>query len=176
MTAANPAWSRHSRMIATAWFRPIILSCALTLGTGGTGAAALSSEQASQAGRDVVRPRVLPTPADVNRLSEAAEHGDAAAMNDLGELYANGRGVPKDVARAFQWFQKAAEHGLAKAEFNEGEAYARGDGVPPDSGRPSNGIAKQRYTDFRRRNSRLQRPTPRAMALGAMMCSLISGI
>jgi TPR repeat protein len=37
------------------------------------------------------------------------------AMNNLGVLYVNGRGVPEDHAKAREWFEKAAARGNAKA-------------------------------------------------------------
>ena len=46
----------------------------------------------------------------------AADHGDARAQNNIGWLYANGEGVPRDLAQAREWMQKAAGDGneLAK--------------------------------------------------------------
>ncbi|MGH6912721.1 MAG: tetratricopeptide repeat protein, partial [Geminicoccales bacterium] len=37
--------------------------------------------------------------------ARAAEQGEAVAMVRLGRLYAEGRGVPKDIAKARQWFR-----------------------------------------------------------------------
>ena len=37
-----------------------------------------------------------------------AKQGQAAAQYQLGVLYANGQGVPKDDAQARQWYEKAA--------------------------------------------------------------------
>lgn len=61
-----------------------------------------------------------------------AEQGDVTAQNELGKLYLNGRGVPKDYGRAARWFRKAAEQGNPKAQFNLGQAYHFGEGVPKD--------------------------------------------
>src|SRR5450432_1174892 len=48
----------------------------------------------------------------------SAEAGDAAAQNQLGQMYRVGRGVTSDMAQAAEWFRKAAEHGmLICAEF-----------------------------------------------------------
>ena len=62
-----------------------------------------------------------------------AEQGDAAAQNNLGNLYLNGTGVPKDYTQADVWYRKGADQGNPKAQFNLGEMYALGYGVPPDN-------------------------------------------
>lgn len=47
-----------------------------------------------------------------------AKQGQAAAQYQLGLLYANGQGVPKDDAQARQWYEKAANQGHALAQVN----------------------------------------------------------
>jgi TPR repeat protein len=42
-------------------------------------------------------------------FQEAARAGDAQAMNNLGVLYLQGKGVPKDVDKAVYWWGKAVE-------------------------------------------------------------------
>ncbi|MGA2402548.1 MAG: retroviral-like aspartic protease family protein [Syntrophobacteraceae bacterium] len=49
-------------------------------------------------------------------FKELAEQGDALAQYNLGVMYANGHGVPKDEAEAVKWFRKAAEQGFAQAQ------------------------------------------------------------
>jgi hypothetical protein len=39
-------------------------------------------------------------------------------MNNLGALYENGEGVPKDAAEAARWYQKAADAGFKSARKN----------------------------------------------------------
>ena len=63
---------------------------------------------------------------------KAAEQGDAEAQCNLGELYANGTGVPQDYAQAVAWYREAAEGGNAQAQYNLGQLYANGTGVPQD--------------------------------------------
>ena len=46
---------------------------------------------------------------------KAAAGGQTVAMVQLGELYRQGHGVPKDIAQARQWFEKAAASGDASA-------------------------------------------------------------
>jgi uncharacterized RDD family membrane protein YckC len=69
-------------------------------------------------------------PAD---LQKAADQGNARAQNDLGWLYENGQGVPKDLGKAADLYQKAADQGDADAQFNLGNLYRDGRGVPQDS-------------------------------------------
>jgi TPR repeat protein len=53
-------------------------------------------------------------------------------MNNLGFLYQNGYGVPKDYSEAVRWYRTAAEKGEAKAQANLGLMYQDGAGVPLD--------------------------------------------
>lgn len=41
-------------------------------------------------------------------------------MNSLGECYAMGRGVPRDLETAMEWYRRAAELGEAMADYNMG--------------------------------------------------------
>lgn len=65
-------------------------------------------------------------------FTEAAEQGHAVAQNNLGLMYDNGEGVPKDASQAVMWYRKAAEQGYALAQYNLGVRYAKGEGVPKD--------------------------------------------
>ena len=47
-----------------------------------------------------------------------AQGFDAASMNDLGILYSEGDGVPRDARTARQWFEKAAALGNPEAKQN----------------------------------------------------------
>lgn len=66
-------------------------------------------------------------------LLKKVEAGDAEAQFKLGRRYAKGEGVPKDTAKAVEWYQKAAMQGNAKAQTNLGVMYAEGEGVPKDA-------------------------------------------
>jgi TIR domain/Sel1 repeat len=57
---------------------------------------------------------------------------DAATDYDLGVRYETGQGVPKDLRKAAEHFQKAANQGYALAQNNLGALYAVGQGVPKD--------------------------------------------
>ena len=61
-----------------------------------------------------------------------AEQGDPIAQFRLGSLYENGDGVPRDFAKARQWYEKAAAQGEAKAQFYLGIQSAYGEGGPRD--------------------------------------------
>ena len=60
------------------------------------------------------------------------KRGHALAQLNLGAMYANGKGVPKDDGAAIIWFRKAAEQGHALAQYFVGAMYANGKGVPQD--------------------------------------------
>ncbi len=72
---------------------------------------------------------------------EAAEAGNAAAENELGLAFENGRGMARDYRAALRLFRQAAAQGYAPAmtelggmRLTEGEAYARASSPIP---RPS---------------------------------------
>ena len=60
----------------------------------------------------------------------AAEGGVAAAMYNLGTMYYNGVGGPKNPVTAAMWFRKAATYGISDSQYNLGLLFERGDGVP----------------------------------------------
>jgi localization factor PodJL len=71
-------------------------------------------------------------------LERAATQGAPVAQYRLATLYASGRGVPTDKAKAFHWYLSAAQAGNRKAMSNLAVAYAEGDGTtknPQEAGR-----------------------------------------
>ena len=54
----------------------------------------------------------------------AADQGDAGAQFNLGIMYANGEGVPKDYVLAYMWRNLAAA-GASEADIREKAAKAR---------------------------------------------------
>ena len=68
----------------------------------------------------------------LQQLRTLATGGDAAAQYNLGLIYEEGSGVPRDYAEAVRWYRKAADQGLANAQYNLGYIYAGGQGVPQD--------------------------------------------
>lgn len=63
-----------------------------------------------------------------NYLAKAQE-GDLDAQYNLGIIYYNGQGVPKDYKEALNWFLQASQQGDADAQYNLGIMYGRGEGV-----------------------------------------------
>jgi TPR repeat protein len=61
-----------------------------------------------------------------------AQQGDIIAANNLGYLYDNGVGVPKDPAKAVFWYRKVAEAGGPIGQLNLGNAYWYGRGIDKD--------------------------------------------
>ena len=61
-----------------------------------------------------------------------AEQGNAYAQFNLGNMYANGRGVKQDDVEAVKWYRKVAEQGNVYAQFNLGLMYDNGQGVKQD--------------------------------------------
>ena len=45
----------------------------------------------------------------ISKLEKTAKQGNAEAQYNLGVIYHNGEGVPKDDAKAFHWYEKAAK-------------------------------------------------------------------
>jgi TPR repeat protein len=61
-----------------------------------------------------------------------AMKGDASAQANLGYMYENGQGVPRDYQQAVMWYRKSAQQGHAKGQLNLGYMYEMGQGVPLD--------------------------------------------
>lgn len=73
---------------------------------------------------------------------KAAEQGFAQAQLNLGVMYLNGVGVPKDDSQAFSWIWKAAEQGHTHAQYNLGSMYEHGVGVIKDEPKAFDWICK----------------------------------
>ena len=69
---------------------------------------------------------------DFRQTLQLAEQGVAEAQNNLGVMYAKGRGVRQDYAEALRWYRQAAEQGYAEAQYNLGAMYFTGGGVHQD--------------------------------------------
>ena len=70
----------------------------------------------------------------IYQYRRAAEQGFALAQSNLGKMYQDGLGVPKDLGQAVAWYRKAAEQGFAAAHSNLGVMYQNGWGVPKNFG------------------------------------------
>ncbi len=51
-------------------------------------------------------------------LYMAAEHGSAAAENEIGRAYQYGQGVPQSDMEALKWYRKGSDHGLLEARHS----------------------------------------------------------
>jgi len=71
-------------------------------------------------------------PTALRILRPLAHKGNADAQNNLGLMYATGRGVQQDYTEAAKWYRMAAEKGVASAQNNLGVMYAGGQGVQQD--------------------------------------------
>jgi TPR repeat protein len=65
----------------------------------------------------------------VRWYQKAADQGNNAGQNNLGEMYQLGRGVAKDDAEAVRWYRKAADQGLAEAQYYLAWMLERGRGT-----------------------------------------------
>jgi localization factor PodJL len=65
-------------------------------------------------------------------LRAAAAKGDPAAEYEIGQRYAEGRGVPQNLSDAAEWYDRAAKQGLPPAQFRLGGFYEKGFGVKKD--------------------------------------------
>ncbi len=63
---------------------------------------------------------------------QLAGAGNAKAMGELGNCYANGLGVAKDSLKAAEWFRRGAAGGDARSMGGFGLCFAKGEGVPQD--------------------------------------------
>ena len=64
----------------------------------------------------------------LRELQPLAGQGDAEAQFNLGIMYANGDGVPRDREKSIEWFRLAAEQGHASSQYILGDRYYHGDG------------------------------------------------
>jgi len=65
-------------------------------------------------------------------LRDASAAGDPLAIFEIGNRYAEGKGVKADMAEAARWYEKAAELGFAPAQYRVGNMFEKGIGVTQD--------------------------------------------
>src|SRR5437870_2414386 len=58
--------------------------------------------------------------------------GHPDAQYELGVCYSNGKGVNKDLQKAFTYYERAAKQGHVVAKYSLGICFARGLGVDKD--------------------------------------------
>ena len=88
-----------------------------------------SSSSSTQSAADSHQSTLSLSPAELRQL---ADRGNPDAEWQLGVLYHDGDGVPKDDALAVQWFERAAQQGYVRAQSTLGAYYWAGRGVPQD--------------------------------------------
>jgi TPR repeat protein len=74
--------------------------------------------------------------ANLAQLQDLAKHGNSAAENAIGLLYAQGdkkQAVLQDETQAARWFTKAAEDGSVPAQYKLSLLYWGGHGLPKDA-------------------------------------------
>jgi len=84
------------------------------------------AEQVADADRAVATQRY---PDAIAILKPLADAGNAQAQTRLGDAYAEGHGVERDLAAGERWYEKAALQGDTGAQLKLGAMFAKGDGV-----------------------------------------------
>ena len=69
------------------------------------------------------------TPAQIAKIRQKAEQGDADSQFEIGYRYLHGEGVNKNEKIAFEWLLKAAQQGNDNAQFGVGICLSSGQGV-----------------------------------------------
>jgi hypothetical protein len=94
-------------------------------------AASSEKEQLDKAGADIGAGKYKEGAAEFKVL---ADKGNPFAQCIMGVVCQNGRGVPKNIHQAIDWYTKSAKQGFAGAEEHLGEIYRDGtDGIKADS-------------------------------------------
>lgn len=83
---------------------------------------------------------------------KAAQDGDAEASYRIGKLYADGKGVVRNMADAVVWYTRGAEAGHIDAQFQLGTIYATGAGPAGNGADNWFKSASQRDNDAAQRN------------------------
>ena len=78
---------------------------------------------------------------ELDALREAAEQGNSSAQFNLGLMYYNGEGVPKDDSEAIRWYRLAAENGDSEAQINLGKCMLTAKAFPRMTLRRCTGFA-----------------------------------
>jgi hypothetical protein len=68
----------------------------------------------------------------IEKWQALIQQGNADGLFYLGVMYAGGKGVPQDKAKAFQLYSEAAQKDHLSAQYNLGMQYATGEGVTQD--------------------------------------------
>jgi len=69
---------------------------------------------------------------EVRLFRQRAAQGHQWAQRRLGQMYADGKGVPQDFEEAIKWYRLAAAQGNVPAMYSLALLYEKGKGVPQD--------------------------------------------
>ena len=110
----------------------LVMACILVLGGGGAWAEVSPAVSAKvAAGWAAYRRGDHATALKI--LKPLADAGNADAEYDVGTMYSDGHGVPRDPRQAEAWWKKAAEQGHADAQFSLGFLLLYGSGEGSDA-------------------------------------------
>ncbi len=107
--------------------RMVCGACFLLLATLAQGASAIDEGRAAYGAGDY--------DTAIRHWQALIERGRPEGMFFMGVMYAEGKGVERDPARAFALYSQAAEKGFAPAQYNLANQYATGEGVDQDLGK-----------------------------------------
>lgn len=100
----------------------------------------------------------------LRKLKPLASVGDSHAQYVLGEMYATGKGVPKNDSEAIYWFRRAAigtrgeSDPAAAAELAVAKSYAQGIGVKADANESAKWLRKAADGGSKEAAAELQKP------------------
>jgi TPR repeat protein len=107
------------------WLARVICSaCLLLLATTAHSASTLEEGRAAYASGDYK--------AAIGHWEALIKEGRPEGLFFLGVMYAEGKGVAQDHAKAFELYTEAAEKDFAPAQYNLANQYATGEGVKQD--------------------------------------------
>ena len=96
------------------------------------GTAAPAAAVAVKKGAAAPRTKLMDDP-ERARIVGAAVAGDMQSQYELGLIYDEGKGIPRNSKEAAYWYRRAARNGQADALLALGKAFRSGDGVLQDS-------------------------------------------
>lgn len=126
----------HEMKNVSPFFLPVALSFFIAFFF--TGCSEQAAANKLEAAALAVKMKELSQDEYLAQLQKKADSGNAEAQFDLGWIYMHGEGytgitymrdVPKDSAKAYDWYQKAAIQGHVKAQYNLGMLYRLGLGI-----------------------------------------------
>lgn len=77
-------------------------------------------------------------------LLKKAQAGNAEIQFYVARIYDDGKKVPRDFAKALEWYKKSAHNNYEEAQFTMGYFYCRGIGVKKDSKKANDWFVKSR--------------------------------